>query len=137
MARMGNRIIRIAAFRAPLQEPAPADHRGALLAPAIRHAAPPRRKEALPHRSRGPGTRRNRTARRRTTWRNRAGAWPGGIGRCWLHAQHGGLVKSGDAGQTWTAVQLPTGAPAAGYNSGSLAVDSSGALYLINDSGAL
>ena len=48
-----------------------------------------------------------------------------------------GLVRSSDAGQTWVAVNLPSGAPAAGYNSGSLAADSSGAMYLVNDSGVL
>lgn len=70
-----------------------------------------------------------------------SGIWPpvldprdGGV----LYAPwYGGVVRSGDAGQTWTAVALPSGAPMAGYNPGSLAVDSSGALYLINDSGAL
>jgi len=50
---------------------------------------------------------------------------------------YGGLVRSGDAGQTWTAVDLPADAPARGYNSGSLAVDPSGALYLVNQFGGL
>jgi uncharacterized protein (TIGR03437 family) len=47
----------------------------------------------------------------------------------------GGLVRSGDAGLTWTAVNLPSGAPTTGYNS--LAADPSGALYLLNDAGVL
>lgn len=49
----------------------------------------------------------------------------------------GGLVRSGDAGQTWTPVQLPAGAATTGYNSGGLAIAPSGGLYLVNDSGVL
>jgi uncharacterized protein (TIGR03437 family) len=50
----------------------------------------------------------------------------------------GGLVRSGDAGLTWTAVNLPPSAPAAApYDSGSLAIDPSGALYLVNENGGL
>jgi uncharacterized protein (TIGR03437 family) len=47
----------------------------------------------------------------------------------------GGLVRSSDAGGTWTAVALPAGAPTAGYSDGALAIDASGALLLVNDNG--
>ncbi len=48
-----------------------------------------------------------------------------------------GLVRSNDAGQTWTTVALPAGAPTSGYSTGSLAIDPSGALLLVNDNGTL
>ncbi|MBZ5622372.1 MAG: SBBP repeat-containing protein [Acidobacteriia bacterium] len=48
-----------------------------------------------------------------------------------------GLVRSTDAGQTWSDVKLPFGAPASRYNSGSLAIDPSAVLYLLNETGPL
>jgi uncharacterized protein (TIGR03437 family) len=49
----------------------------------------------------------------------------------------GGLVRSADAGQTWTSVPLPAGAATTGYSAGSLAIDPFGALLLVNDDGTL
>jgi uncharacterized protein (TIGR03437 family) len=48
-----------------------------------------------------------------------------------------GLVHSSDAGATWMGLTLPSGAPTTGYSPGSLAIDSSGALLLVNDNGIL
>jgi len=54
-----------------------------------------------------------------------------------LYASSGtGLLRSIDAGQTWTDVSLPPIAPPGPYYRG-LAIDHSGALYLLNDAGIL
>ena len=70
-----------------------------------------------------------------------AGIWPpvidpGNSSTLWASWYYG-LVKSTDAGQTWTAVTLPASAPLAGYSSGSLALDPSGIVYLVNDKGVV
>ena len=54
-----------------------------------------------------------------------------------LYASSGtGLLRSIDAGQSWTDVALPSIAPP-GSNFDGLAIDRSGALYLVNDAGIL
>ena len=70
-----------------------------------------------------------------------AGIWPPVIdphnsSTLWASWYYG-LVKSTDAGQTWTAVALPASAPVQGYSSGCLALDPSGVIYLVNDKGVM
>jgi len=70
-----------------------------------------------------------------------SGIWPPVLdphdGSSLYASWYDGLVHSPDAAQTWSAVKLPGGAPSSGYESGSLAIDPSGALYLVNDAGIL